>query len=615
MATRFEIQAPSPGELLILLYALWTLSVHVTAFSGGGLRRLCLVFGLGLIAAIAIVVALFRRRIADGLLRIRWWLEASRAERTIIVLLVLAAIVVTATAHRSHADDTHFVSWAVAAVDDPDLPILHFDTTLALPGATLELPVRKVQSYEMLGAALSWLSGIPVIVVSHNLLPVIVAPLVVLAYAALFRLVVPMRWLGAVIGALVFLAANGQTNITHGNFSFVRLQHGKAVLVSILLPMILALAIRFARRPTPGRWVMLAAVQICGVGATSSGLWAAPLTAALGLVISLPRVDVKRWVPRLFIGLLASGYVIAAGLYLRLAFEIPRYHVELEGGALQLFVEAVVEFYRSPAILGATVALVLLAVIASREVLARRLCLVSTLGFLLFLANPLVAGVVARNLTSATTYWRVFWLLPLPAIVGIAVSTPLAARTFAGGRRGRCAAFSVLLAVVAAMSGGDHVFAASNRTEFRWPSPKVERPFAVAAALRDELGPDATVIAPQSVSRWLPMLHHHPKPLLALRRHARQRGEEGHRRLRLKDHVAGLRRLPGGVEVLRREIAHYSVDAVCLPFRNPWADELREVLGGLGYERSALPMRYEIWRAPPGGELYITSMPLHHVNP
>jgi hypothetical protein len=614
MVTRSEIRAPSAGELLILVYALWTLSVHLTAFSGGGLRRLCLVFGLGLIAAIAIVVALFRRRIADGLLRIRWWIEASRAERTIIVLLVLSAIVVTATAHRSHADDTHFVSWAVAAVDDRDLPILHFDMTLALPGATLELPVRKVQSYEMLGAALSWLTGISAVTVFHNVLPVIMAPLVVLAYATLFRLAVPRRWLGALVGALVFIAANGQTNFTHGNFSFVRLQHGKAVLVSILLPMILALAIRFARRPTPGRWAMLAAVQICGVGATSTGLWAAPLTAALGLVVGLPRADLRRWIWTLLIGCLASGYVIAAGLYLRLASEIPRYHVELEGGAVQLFVEAAVEFFRSPAILGATAALVLLAVIESREVLARRLCLVSTLGVVLFLANPLVAGVVARNLTSATTYWRVFWLLPLPVIAGIAVSTPLALKAFPGGRRGRCAAFALLLAAVAAMTGGEHVFAASNRTEFRWPSPKVEAGYAIATALRDELGPNATVLAPQSISRWLPMLHHHPKPLLALRRHARIHGEEGFRRLRVKDHVTGLSRLDGGVEELGREITHYSVDAVFLHNGNPWADEIRELLGRLDFDRLIRTQSYEIWRATVGGELYSSPGPLHHVT-
>jgi hypothetical protein len=590
---------PTPGELLILLYALWTVSVHITAFSGGGLRRACTVFGVTLLAAIAVGAWILRKRTTMGLARIGWWSSMSREQRAITALLLLAAMVTTAVAHRSHTDDTRFINWAVAAVDDPDMAIFHFDTSLALPGALINLDVRKVQSYEILGAALSWLTGLPAVWVFHQLLAVVAAPLIVLAFAVLFREIVPKRWLGALVGALLFLAVNGQTNLTHGNFAFVRLHHGKAVLVSVLLPMIMALAIRYARRPTPWTWALLSAAQIGAIGASSTGLWAAPVTAALGIVIGLPRGNPKRAMRRLLMGCAASAYIVGIGLYLRLAFLIPEYHLVLEQGAMKLFVTSAVEFFKSPVIAAATALLAAAAFGASRETLARRLCVVSTLGVFLLLANPLVAGVVARQLTSITTYWRVFWLLPLPVIAGLAVSTPLAARTFPGGRRGSCVAFTAVLAAVAAIWGPNHVYSADNRTAIRWPSLKVEAEYGVARTLQEGIGPGAAVIAPQELSRWLPMLHNHPRPLLALRRHARLHGDEGFRRLRLKDHVAGLHRLPGGVEELVREIRHYAADAVCLPDNNPWADEVRDVLGDLGYRPAAHLMSYEIWTHRP----------------
>jgi hypothetical protein len=428
---------------------------------------------------------------------------------------------------------------------------------------------------------------------------VVAAPLVVLAYAFLFREIVPRRWLGALSGALFFLVANGQTNLTHGNYAFVRLQHGKAVLVSVLLPMIMALAIRYARRPIAWRWSLLAAAQIGAVGASSTGLWAAPITAALGLLIGLPRGNPRTAMRRFLTGCVASAYVLGIGLYLRLSFTVPEYHLEPEEGAMKLFLSSAVEFFATPVVAAATAVLIVVAFGGSRETLARRLCVTFTLGVGLLLANPLVTGVVSRQLTSTSTYWRVFWLLPLPVIAGLALSAPLAVRSLPGGRRGRCAAIIALLASVAAIWGPGHVFSTSNRTVIRWPSLKVEAEYTVARALQERLGPGATVIAPQEVSRWLPMLHHHPRPLLALRRHARMHGEEGVRRLRLKDHVAGLHRLPGGAESFDREIVDYAAAAACLPDDNPWADETRDVLGKLGYQRTDHVMSYEIWTHRP----------------
>ncbi len=63
--------------------------------------------------------------------------------------------------------------------------------------------------------------------------------------------------------------------------------------------------------------------------------------------------------------------------------------------------------------------------------------------------------------------------------------------------------------------------------------------------------------------------------------------------------MAGLHRLPGGAESFDREVVHYAAAAACLPDDNPWADETRDVLGKLGYQRTDHLMSHEIWTHRP----------------
>ena len=46
------------------------------------------------------------------------------------------------------------------------------------------------------------------------------------------------------------------------------------------------------------------------------------------------------------------------------------------------------------------------------DTLARRVCAVFALGFVLFLFNPFVSMQVAQAITSELHHYRVFWVLP-----------------------------------------------------------------------------------------------------------------------------------------------------------------------------------------------------------
>ena len=54
--------------------------------------------------------------------------------------------------------------------------------------------------------------------------------------------------------------------------------------------------------------------------------------------------------------------------------------------------------------------------------LARRWLAVVPLGFAAIALNPLIAPLIARQVTGSVTYWRILWLLPVPTFLALALT-------------------------------------------------------------------------------------------------------------------------------------------------------------------------------------------------
>src|SRR5262249_52392304 len=106
---------------------------------------------------------------------------ASRAAELSLWLLAIGCVVVTLISHRSDADDAFYVNVAVTTADIPQLALLSIDTMHGIPGLPLPLAVYRVDSYELLNGALSYLSGIPAIYCFHWISAAVAALLVPLA--------------------------------------------------------------------------------------------------------------------------------------------------------------------------------------------------------------------------------------------------------------------------------------------------------------------------------------------------------------------------------------------------------------------------------------------------
>ncbi len=514
-----------------------------------------------------------------------------------LVALCLLSVLVNLVARRPDADDAWLLNLAVAAADLPDAPLLSRDSLHGLAGppsgVPAGLPIYRLHAIELLAAAIAWLTPLRAIDAAHLLLAPLAAGLLPLAQARLLRLLVPERWIWGVVFAWLFLVGVGDTHLAYGNFALVRMHQGKSLLASVALPLVAAYALEFAREPRPLRFARLAAMQIAALGASGSALWIAPAVAGLGLACALPLT--ARGLLIGAAGLAASAYPLAAGLTVAEGAQAALAEYGLRPASADRAGHALGVVLGDGPAAGAALLLALAAGCLARGGLERRFALIFPLGFLLCLWNPWTAPWLAEHLTGVPTYWRVFWVLPLPTLVGMALSAPLRLPSRPLG-----AAVAVSLAAVALVwAPSRSTLSPANRVQLGAPGLKVPpAAFAAARALARHAGSGARVLAPYPVATWLSTLHHHPLPLAVRRDYLlslRQRLGEAEvlRRRRLVALVSGGAADPDQASLLAVAAASGELAAVCVAAGVPAT--VRRALEQADFARVEVVGEFEVW--------------------
>jgi len=521
--------------------------------------------------------------------------------------LALLCAVVTLTSHRPDADDGFYLNLAVAATEDPGAPVLANDTLHRIPDVPLALPVYRIHSLELLQAALSRISGAPVLDAAHLWLPALAALWVPFAFARLTRRILPRAWPWATGISVAVLLFSGTASHGWSNFGLVRLHQGKALLLTLLVPLTIAYALEFAQRGGSRSWLRLAAVQIAAVGVSASGLWLAPAVSATALLAGVRSVREAASRTRLATGLAASAYVLVLALALRgataAAFEnAPIQSPELEISSLKLATQAL----RTVIGQGLPGAFALFAAFgawafAERPV-ARRLCAFTAAATLL-LWNPFAASFVAAHLTSAPTYWRILWLLPVPVMIAVVLTAPI--------ERGLSPkpAAAIVSAAAILLFGASVVFtpkalapSAANQVRVGAPGWKVPASeFDAARAIAEAGSATDRVLAPKLVAPWVPTFAGHPTPLVVRSEylpvlHAVLGPDELARRMHLMRLVSGNPRSARAVDMLRAVILEDGLAIVCLANAAKRWPDITRVLAETGFQKIHTNADYEVWK-------------------
>jgi len=516
--------------------------------------------------------------------------------------------VATLLVHRSDLDDAFFVGHAVGIADHPGAPILAQDTLHGLDGLPLALPVYKVETLGVGVAALAFLTPFEPLDIAHFVVPTLAAFLVPLAYATLFRRLLPRSWLWGVGIAVAFLWCAGDTHFGYGNFAFVRLFQGKGIFRSVAVPLILSAALDFGRAPNLRRWRRLAATQIAAIGLTSSALVVAPTLAGLGLLAGIPwRRGFGR---RLAFGVTASlyGLMLAGWMFTQMPAPGAGSGVSKPQGAVaaptqapgqEPMAQAADQVLGTGQLANLAVLAILGAGIVGGSKLGRRFALILSLGFLLVLWNPFVDGWLHEYIFSSRAYWRIFWVLPLPALIALLLTAPLSIPGQGLKALVRGISTAGLAALVLLVAPETYTGSQDNRAHWGWPRWKVpESDFAVAQAIAEHASPEETVLAPLKISAWIVTRPNHPRSLMVRRQYLRsiREGlgyEETLRRLTLVRWTE--ERLPARDAEVAAALDHYDIPALCLRQGVSRDARVQTLLKGKGFETVYSSDRYVVW--------------------
>jgi hypothetical protein len=543
---------------------------------------------------------------------------ASRGRELAVWGLALAGAAAALAAHRVDIDDSFYVNLAVAAADAPRAPLLAGDTLHGVAGLPLHHPAYRVHSWEIWNGAVAYLTGLPAIAVFHFASAALVALLVPLAFARLFRLLAPAHWPWAVAATIAVLLVAGDVHRFYANFAYVRIWQGKSVFLMVLVPLIQAYALELATRPTGRGFARLFAAQVAAVGCTSTAVWAAPAVALAAAAAGVPlgRTGLRR----LALVLLASSYVLGAGVVLRQAVlaERAEYRAETTDPALEARRQRRLEERAAldqpghqlerafDLVLGdsrlrvASLAAVLGAWALCGAGLGRRFGVVAPLAVLLVLLDPYATAWLSGN-AIGPSYWRALWVLPVPVLLGLALSAP---RELFGGRpwAGRAAA-TAALALFAGLVPARYALSPGNQVTLGWPRLKVhEAGFRFAELVTQQGPPGATVVAPMPVAVWLPTFHDRVYPLVARDWYIRPfRDELGREdvalRLLMTRYVAGGAESADADRAFALGLERYSIRSVFLRV-GPHAGAAHAALQAAGFRRVLSTLEYELWTRP-----------------
>lgn len=548
------------------------------------------VFWLGAVIALSLIwFALLRSR---GMRN-----EATRfklSDGCLLLLVIAAAISVALIANRPDIDDAFYMSVPSTLLRFPNQPVLLQDTLYRIANIPIEMPVYRLSSYEVLIGAIARATGISHMTVAYLLLPPIFAGLSVISWSALLRRLVPTRWATVLVVLFLCLAMLGEAHQAYGNFAFVRIFQGKAILATCIIPVVFWAGLRFSEDATARNWVLLFATQIAALGFSSTALFVVPVAAAFALLGAW--TSSVGGIRKLIFGAFASAYLVAAaGIMLWITHGGQGFASSAE---MQPVFPLLIHVWGSwsTAVLLST----LLSAWAFFENTPRaRFAAAASLLFFLLILNPYTENFVAHNFVGTSTYWRLTWVLPLPFFLAIVLDSII--RDFLSIKpiAPRVAMIFVLAASIIIFAWHSGTLRQANSVTLGWPSLKVYYvEFPVAQQVVKDFSENDVVLAPELVASWLPTFVVHPK-LLGVRPvfflDSSFTEEEATRRSALMRYVGGEERPEGSPLLLKSALNRYGLTGIVTLHAASWRGEIDATLRGCGWQRIAVGS-YDIWK-------------------
>ena len=432
-------------------------------------------------------------------------------------LAAVASAMLAAIVARPDGDDAYFVNLSTWVAERGRFPLR--DTMISpdrFPALGAHSP--PTHSVEGLIGALARVGGIEAGTATYVLVVPVATALGVLALTLLVQEARIPASPAALAAALAYLWTSGSTGYSFGSFFAVRIWQGKAMLVSLALPLVLLAATRLVRSASWRNHLLFGASLVAAIGVSNTAAFLVPvLVAGVGLAsLALRR---PRGALRLAAWLV---YPLALGaVSVVLAPDSPSIAQRLAQGftvtsGATPTVDPLLTVPGTDGLLVVTCLGIGLGALGIRNVVLRT----ATTGALVTGGLTLLPGVrdVLAEIGLGAVVWRLWWVVPVPlllaGLVG-AVSGRLSERPRAVSL-GLTAAAAALVGLVP-LVGGTWVASPDNGARLAAPwTWKVPRGALSEARFVESISkPGDTVLAPWDTSRVLVELTVDVQPVAA----------------------------------------------------------------------------------------------------
>jgi len=402
---------------LLLMFGLFTLSTHVSLVFKFSFATLCKIFSIVSIPA-AIIYFYYSTRKKKKLT-----LDYSTC--LAIFLIAFAGLLLSVYINNPSGDDTSIASNAVFALQHPHSSMGFTINSLIKTNFEYWTAVWAIsQANAYFWAIVSLVTNLSYVSSYHLIAPAISGAMIPFAWYVLVAKFSDEPW-PAVAGAFtitIFLLILGEAPCCYGWFAFTRIWQGVAFLLSVILPLFVKLALDYFENPTAKNWAWLAACAICATGFSSTALFLIPAQAlcCAGAYLFVSKEEKKIRTAALYMA--SVFYPIFTGLSVYTYSSKSVGSGTMAGGTTDIY-KAFASVYVGKNSFAFWVVLVflILAFFLTDEKERKFLFAWLVTGIVIFL-NPITDSFVIKYMTSADPYWRLFYVLPFPLVMGVTVA-------------------------------------------------------------------------------------------------------------------------------------------------------------------------------------------------
>lgn len=355
------------------------------------------------------------RRVGLQIIKAKITIKSINLSLILCVIVILFQAITSSFFQFADRDDSFYVGLAETSIDS--LALYSFDPSL---GDTefLVMSPYSFQSWELSYAVLAKTFSLPPAVIAHTVLPFFLIIMAYFSYAYLAQQIIIRHNIPIFLCILsIFYIFSGYSIYSQGSFLLTRIWQGKAVLLHIILPYLIANLILFFKSDYSRKYIWKIVIALI------AGISFNPI------VVFLPTLILATYVLTEFLHYPKNlGKIFPVVLSL-LPIGLFAITIKLGVTGSEYFDSSIMDFQPLLVLskyLGKSVPFVVFYILCvifmykDQDYYQKLIFIFSPALLLIFVWNPLIAPFIAYNITSIFTYWRVYWLFPLG--MGIAFS-------------------------------------------------------------------------------------------------------------------------------------------------------------------------------------------------